>query len=211
MNNLRNKFKKPILIFSLSFILLSVVSLTLVLTSCSGEIGEIAPDRIVNLLFPSLWVFIAQMISMIVVFCLILFFIWKPTNKMLNRRKEMILKEIAEGKELKLQAEKELNEVKLMNQQAKTKADKLIFDANNKANMILEQTTEEAKMEASKIIENAKEQADKELKQIKYNAEQQIIDTAIQAARVLMKKDINSVDNQKIVKDFIRSLDEISK
>lgn len=207
MNNLRNKLKKPILIFSLTSVLLLVISLTLFMTSCSGEIGEIAPDKIVNLLFPSLWVFVAQMISMAIVFCLILFFIWKPTNKMLEKRKQLIQKEINEGKELKLQAEKELADVKIMHQQANAKCEKMINDANTKANMMVEQITDEARNEASKIIKTAKLQADKDLKQARYDAEQEIIDTAIQAAHVLMKKEINRADNQKIVRDFIKSLD----
>ncbi len=207
MNKLRNRTKKPLIFLALSFVLILILSLSISLTSCSGEIGEIQPDKIINQIFPSLWVFIAQMISMVIVFLLILFFVWKPANKMIDRRRQMILNEIAEGKEFKLEAEKELENARMLNANATAESEAIINDANIKANFIITETTENARLEASKILETARAQAERDVKKAKFEAEAEIIDTAIKAAEVLIKKEISKKDNEKLVKDFIKSLE----
>lgn len=179
----------------------------LFLASCNGSAEGLNADSIINLLFPNVWVFVGQLISMAILFVVILFFIWKPTNAMLERRQALISSEVEEATEMKEQAKKELEAMTLMQDQAKEKANKIILDAENKANELFERIQAEAKKEREKIISAGQQKIELERGKIQKEAEHEIVNTAIKAAEVLMKKQINKSENEKIVKEFIESLE----
>lgn len=201
----KRKINKKILALGLGASILALPML--VLTSCKGSAEGLNPDSIINLLFPNVWVFIGQLISMAILFVVILFFIWKPTNAMLERRQALIASEVEEATEMKEQAQKQLDAMNFMQEEAKEKANKIILDAENRASELFEKTQLDAQKEHQKIVSSGKEQVELELRKIQKEAEHEIVNKAIKAAEVLMKKQINKSENEKLVKEFIESLE----
>lgn len=178
-------------------ILLVVIAVTL--TSCSGPIEGLNKDSIINQIFPNIWVLIGQLISMVVIFSVIMFFIWKPANKMLENRRALILAEIEEGKKLQEEANEKLAYVEAM--EANSKA-----EANERASLIIADAQEQARIQKEKIIIDANNQAQRDVRKLKNDAEIEIINTAFKTAEYLMKKEVSKKDNEKLVKEFISNL-----
>lgn len=206
---MRKKFKfvfrkKPI-IATLAIVALTAI-ITPTLAACAGPIEGLNAENIINLVFPNLWVFIGQIISMLILFTAIIFLVWKPTNKMIQRRKDLILSEIEQATKDKELAALELENAKKLNLEASKKAQDLIADANLEGYKIREEATKQAQHEANRLITNANHEISREFAKVQQNLDQQVIEIAIKTAESLMQKNITKVDEDKAIKEFIESI-----
>ncbi|MDE6289168.1 MAG: hypothetical protein K2L64_00210 [Ureaplasma sp.] len=195
-----NKAKK--IIFSLLIIvLLSMVGyLTISLTSCTtNSPGDLSPGVIINQIFPNVWVFVAQLIAGAVLFLVLLFLIWKPTNNMLEKRQKLIADEIEDAQKMKSLAETELTE-------AKNKAKLIIEQSYSLSSSMIDNAEIEAKSQSEKIINSTNELIKNEKIKIKNEAENEMIDIIFKTTEALLKKNISQSDNEKLIKEFIEGL-----
>lgn len=204
------KLNKKHLIAALSVIGLSIIVVP-VLTSCTADIPELAPNEIINTLFPNLWVFIAQVVAMCVVFSLILWLIWKPTNKMLDKRREYIAKEISDAEQAKQEAVQYLESAKNEHLLAQSEAATIIANAKNETETFRATLEREAREAADKIIASAKLNFNNEKQVIVDRLQSEAREAAYIAAEALMKKEISREDNDKLVDQFIKDLESNSQ
>lgn len=200
------KLNKKKLLISLLLLTFLVVIMAITLTSCKGPIEGLNSQTIINQIFPNVWVLIGQLISMAILFTVILFFIWKPANKMLEKRRQLIIEELEQGKKMQQEANEKLALAESLQANTKEEAKKLLQEANEKSAAILAEAHEQARLEKEKIINDANSQAQRDVNKLKTDAELEIINTALKTAEFLMKKEISKKDNDKLVREFISKL-----
>lgn len=200
------KINKKHLVASLSVLALGVFIVPFI-ASCTADIPELNPTEIINTLFPNAWVFLAQVAAMCLVFSLILWLIWKPTNKMLDKRREYIAKEIQDAEEAKAEAIAYLENAKQEHLSAQTQASQIIANTKAESQSYRSQLEQEAREAADKIVTSAKinfaHEQEAQLKRLQSEARE----AAFFAAEALMKKEISREDNDKLVDEFIKDLE----
>ncbi|MCV3743383.1 ATP F0F1 synthase subunit B [Ureaplasma sp. ES3154-GEN] len=207
---MKSKFNKKHLIASLSVVALAALFAPF-LASCAGDIPELQPTEIINTLFPNLWVFIAQVGAMLVVFSIILWLVWKPTNKMLDKRRAYMANEIAEAEKTRKEALIYLEEAKKDKLNAQVEAVRIVADAKSETQAYRENLEREARDVANKIIANARENAEAERVNMMNVMKQEAKEVAYIAAEALMKKELSRADNDKLVDEFIKELENSNK
>lgn len=193
-------FKKKIAL--LGAIGLSAISLV----SCdTSNMSEKIEDTATNML-PNIWITITQLIVVTATACLVIFLAYKPMKKKLKQRADYIEKNIKDSEDKENKAQENLD-----------KSNQIILGAQEKAGVIIQQAQKTAEVKAAEVqkqlsasIEAQKLQAHKDIeaehaRMIK-NAHDQIVATAIDASKQILKREINEKDNQTMVNDFIANL-----
>lgn len=182
-----------IILFSLSF-----------LTSCQPIEGE----QIIKKLFPNVWALIAQLISFLILVIGMIFLVYKPVKKYLTKRREILDNEVKETEENKNKA---LNNVLTSEKEiasSKQKAKTIINNAEISASKKHDEIIENAKIEAKDIIKDANIAADKIKEDAKLELKNQIVDTALNASKKVLEREVSEKDNEKIIEDFVSQLDK---
>ena len=182
-----------IILFSLSF-----------LTSCEPIKGE----QIIEKLFPNVWALIAQLISFLILVIGMIFLVYKPVKKYLTKRREILDNEVKETEENKNKA---LNNVLTSEKEiasSKQKAKTIINNAEISASKKHDEIIENAKIEAKGIIKDANIAADKIKEDAKLELKNQIVDTALNASKKVLEREVSEKDNEKIIEDFVSQLDK---
>lgn len=200
-----SNLKKKIIISTIGvFSLLTLILPTL--TSCSGSIEGVNPPAIINNVFPNLWVFVAQIISMLILFSAVMFLAWKPTNKMLEKRRAFIQNEIDEATKSKELAQAEYEKAKQLTEASTVKSKQMLVESNAKVSKYekaelarVHEETQKMISDANKIIEKNYEKAQKDL-------DKQIIEMAMKTTEVLLDKKITITQDKKMIEDFIKDL-----
>ena len=196
------------IIFPIICIILVLFITVPFLVSCNADIEGVNGTDIINLIFPNPYVFAAQIIASIVLFSLVLKFVWKPYNKLMDAKKEYALWEIREAELVKIEAyennEKAKNEFIL----AQAEAVNIINDANEKANLLKIKLLEEAEFNSQLIITKSEKENEKTKKDFELTKNDEILDLAMNAAEALTRKNISSKDNEDFIKDFISKIDK---
>ncbi|WP_186269548.1 F0F1 ATP synthase subunit B [Ureaplasma urealyticum] len=204
------KLNKKHLVATLSVLSLSAMFIPM-LASCTGDIPELNPAEIINTLFPNVWVFIAQVIAMCVVFSLVLWLVWKPTNKMLDKRREYIAKEITDAENAKQEALQYLENAKSEHLAAQAETAEIIAKAKSESLTLRELLEKEAREAADKIISSAKISIANERRENLERLQTEAREAAYIAAEALMKKELSREDNDKLVDQFIKELETNEK
>ncbi len=180
---------------------------TICLTSCEPINGE----DITNKIFPNVWAMLAQLLAFLVLVILMIFLLYKPVKKFLNKRKEILDKEVEDTYKNKKEAEQNNLESAKNIADSKVEAKNIIDEAKAKADREKDQIILDAKKEAQEIVNDASIQAQKAKEEAEGEIKDQIVDTAILVSKEVLKREVSKEDNNKIVDDFIKELDSIKK
>ena len=167
---------------------------------------------IIDKLFPSGWQpFLVQFIAMLVLVAAFFILLFKPVRKIITTRQDHIEANIKEAEEKRLSANEYLSKSQEEIKVAKIKAQDIIVEAQktaeNEKNKIINATKEE--------VRNLKIAADKDIEESRRSAKddrkREIIDVAFQASERILQREINEDDNEKVLNNFIDSLNEEEK
>lgn len=185
---------------------LAFMSLLMVapLTSCDLSESLGVADK----LLPNLWITITQVIVVLATAAVVIFFAYKPMKKKLKQRQDYIAGNIKESEDKNKMADEKLKE-----------ADQAIEDAKKEAGEIIQEAQKTAEMKANDVqknlalsIEAQKQQAhddiEAERSRMIAEAHNQILDTAIDASKKILSREINEEDNKKLVDDFINQISQ---
>lgn len=191
--------------FTLAF---GTLFVSTILVSCdlSSDFANVAEG-----LLPNLWITIAQILIFIVTAAVVIFLAYKPLKKKLEQRKDYIENNIKDSENKKAQTKQDLE-----------KAESIVSDAQKKAGDIIQQaqkTAEQKALDEQKTlalsIENQKVQAHKDIEaerqRMLAEAHNKIVDTAIDASKKILGREVNESDNKKMVDEFIDQLGEEEK
>lgn len=191
-----------------SIIILSwTVTLFLGLTSCS----PVDSKEILNSLMPQPWIFLAHVIASIVLIVILLWLVYKPASKAIQKRKDYINQQIAQASDTKKQADMALVEANSFKKQAISEATTITTNAKNKASLIIQEAKASAKEESKQIKKQVQMQLEKQKKDLRKNIHNEIIDTAFVVAEEILKKNISKDKKQQYVDDILDSIAKDSK
>ena len=186
-----------------------LLPLLISLSSCdSSQLGDQLGNGIEEKLLPNIWAFLVQLIAFVLLLIAVIFLAYKPVKKFLEKRSEMLEEEVKTTHENRQISEEKRREMisnlanakaeatKIINdatKEATIAKDKILSDANDKRRQLKEKTMNEISLE--------KEKAMKELKD-------QIVDVAFEASSKILEREVNSLDNKKIVDNFVEDLNK---
>ena len=177
--------------------------LVLFLTSC--DINITAED-FTSKLIPNWPSFVAQLGALIVLILVVIIFAYKPVKKIIEKRQEYIESNIKESEKSKaVWQENELKSKELVIASNK-EAEKIVADAKAKANeerqAILDQTAED--------VRRMKDTASEDIARMELEAQESIrkemVDVALEASSELLGREVNSKDNERLLKEFIEDI-----
>ena len=195
--------KKKNILFSF----LSIGTLTL-LTSCDNEKIAERIETTVNNMLPNLYVTLMQLLLFIVTVIIFILLAYKPLKKKLKQRQDFINKNIEDSIDKNKNADENIKRSQEVILESQKKAVDIIQDAQ----MTAEYNLSRAQKELQVTIENQKNQAHKDIeaereKMLK-EAQNQIIESAIDTSKEILKREVKLEDHKKFVDDFIKELDK---
>ncbi len=165
-------------------------------------------DSFMNKIIPNLWAFLVQLLAFIILLVVVFVFAYKPVKKMLQKRQDHIENEIKEADEKNKTAQENAIEAEQNVLEAKKKANEIVEEARNEAlrqkDIVIAQTNDEIvkmKLDAEEDIARSKEEAKEEIRK-------EIIDVALDASKELLKREVNSDDNKKLIDEFVKDIED---
>lgn len=157
-------------------------------------------------LFPNPWTFIAQIISTTVLFLFLKSKVWKPMQRFLEKRSEIIVDELNSAKTLneeayqnKIKSEEELNQIRL-------EAARIIEEAKQQAEQTKALIIKEAEEEARLIKEKANKEIARNQELAYAKLKENAVELAFVAAEKLIHANLDSINNKKMIEDFIQGI-----
>lgn len=164
-------------------------------------------EDFINKIFPNgIWGFVVQILTLIVMILIVVFFLYKPIKKLLAERAAHVEKNIKAAET----AKEEMN-LKLL------EADERVEREKQKAEQMVKETLAQSEQARLKILEEAKEAAAKEkalamqeIELAKQDARDaihnEIVEVALGASKKVLKREVTSEDNKKLIDDFIKDV-----
>lgn len=185
--------------------LLLFLPLALISLSSCGNV-PLDQESFYSKLIPNWVSFLTQFLALIVLLVVVTIFAYKPVKKIIKKRQDFIENNI-----------KESEENKKMALENKTKSEEMIIASNKKANEIISNANKAAMVEREKvinetndIIKKMKLDAEKDIEKAKVDAEEEIrkemISIALSTSEEILKREVNSKDNEKLAEDFIKGV-----
>ncbi len=194
----------------LIFTVISVVTLALVSGYVSwkelaeGEGGM--PGGIPLSLEYALSLFIATLISLLVIVIITAIYFWRPMKQHLQVRKENIETNIDAASYTKKAAESHWLEAKEAKVAAREEASKILSESKLRADKEKREILDQAKREQDLLIEKTREQIEKEKEQLKDDIRNEILSTSMLAAEKIIEKELDANANQKMIDELIEAL-----
>lgn len=179
--------------------------LNLILTN-----GLTLPDKetFIDKIFPNIWAFLVQLIAFIFMVLIVIYFAYKPVKKFLATRREYVKNNLESASRNNAEAI-ELNRAAKENVlQAKKEAVNIVEQAKKEALNERALAVEETKREIANKKLQAQEDIAKEKEKALKEAHDEIVDLALVASSELLKREVSTKDNTKLVDDFVKNLEE---
>ena len=157
------------------------------------NLNEISVDLVINIL------------NIIILFIIVKLLVYKPVKKFLDARNQRIAESLKKGEDAeKIAAELENNREELVNK-GKAEAEEIIASAKAEAKANSAAVIEQAKAEAKEITEKAIKDAENERRLTVESARDDIAKLAVDISELILKREINEKDNEKIVSDYFQN------
>ena len=185
--------------------LMFLLPLTLLLSACDINITS---SDYTSKLIPNWVSFVTQLGALIVLILVVIYFAYKPVKKILKARQDYVEKNIEDAENNKAKWEENKLKSETMVLESSREAADIVAEAKLNAekerNLILEQTAKE--------VEKMKKDAEEDIKRMEKEAEEEIkeemVSIALEAAKELLSREVNSKDNTRLVSEFI---DQVKK
>lgn len=185
-------------------VMIGFLPLILSLTSCS----PLSSSDVVNNLFPNVWVFLTHIIAAVILIVLMVWLVWKPAKKSLDKRHDYIAKEISDAQKAKEVATIEQNEANQLKITALSQSMSIATQAKAEAFKIVEDAKADAKQSAAKILKDAQADVENEKQKAKENIQDNIINIAFDAAESVLGREIKKEDENKYIDDLLSSIEQ---
>ncbi|AAC71631.1 F0F1 ATP synthase subunit B [Mycoplasmoides genitalium] len=195
------------LVFKWSLLVFSFFTLSLFLVSCTENVREIKSSSVINELFPNFWVFITHLLAFFILLTLMIFLFWKPTQRFLNNRKNLLEAQIKQANELEKQARNLLEESNQRHEKALIVSKEIVDQANYEALQLKSEIEKTANRQANLMIFQARQEIEKERRSLKEQSIKESVELAMLAAQELILKKIDQKSDREFIDKFIRDLE----
>ena len=152
--------------------------------------------------------FIWTIITFLLVLFLLSKFAWKPLLKVLQEREDEIKSSLKDAEVAKIELEKvNLESEKILNN-ARAEARKIQAESKSVSEKQRDEIIHKAKEEAKKIVVNAESQIKMEKDLAIKQIQEKVVDLTFSISEKVIKKNLTTDDNQKIIKDSLKSLEK---
>jgi F-type H+-transporting ATPase subunit b len=151
---------------------------------------------------------LVTLISFLLLFVVIKSVAWKPLMNMLAQREEAINADLDKAETARLSAEQQLAEVELQLREARTKANDTLSRAQAEGTEMQRAIVEEAKEDARRIRTQAEKEIDLERKQAFTSLRSEISEMSISIAEGIIGKELNADDQNRLIEEFIKGLED---
>lgn len=191
--------------------LLLISSGSLLLSSCDTDMIEDKVSTTVNNMLPNLWVTLIQLAMFILIAILFMVFAYKPIKKKLEERANYIDKNIKDSEKLIKESENKINEANATILASQKKAGEIVSNAQKNAEIKAQAVEKELKetIEAQRVL--AHKDIEDERKKMIEEANEHIVNTAIEASKQILKREVKVEDNDNYINDFIDQLNKEGK
>lgn len=168
--------------------------------------GKQFAEDILAKLIPDLGSFLIQLAALIVLLIVGILFAYKPVKKMLAKRQNYIEENILEAEKSKANAiiaEREANQLIIeKKKEAELIIANAVMTAKNKSDAIIDSANQELIL----MKEKAREELAQEISDAKEAIKNEMVDVALEASSYLLKRELNSEDNKRLVDEFIEEI-----
>ncbi|WP_233485099.1 F0F1 ATP synthase subunit B [Candidatus Legionella polyplacis] len=133
-------------------------------------------------------------------------FIWPPLEKIIEERKNKIIKDFSEAENNKKEWSFMKDQMILELEKAKEMSNIIINKANEKAFYLIEKAKKDAKNEANQYIKSAKEYLDKEVTNVKNELRKNFGSFVILAVEKIISREINKKDHEDLLNSLIKKI-----
>jgi len=143
-------------------------------------------------------------------FLLLLFLLsrilYKPVIKILDERAEKIRESMERAEQLRLQSERDEQERIAQMDEARRQVQTMLGQASQMAEQVKAEARQAAQEEARRIVERAQAEAAAEHERALSELRQQVADLSILAAERVVRSNLDSQANRRIVEEFLAEL-----
>lgn len=186
--------------------ILSLFLCTFFLTSCNIDDYLNLKDEVAGKIFPNVWAFLVQFIAFIIMIVLIIVFAYKPIKKYIDKRKELLEEEVNTARDKNLAADKTLIESEKIMANAHKKATQTINKSVKEAMLVKEEILAHTEKEIAMKREAEEIALNKQINNAKLDLHNEIVDVALKASKQILKREVTTSDNDKILNDFITEI-----
>ncbi|QZE12436.1 F0F1 ATP synthase subunit B [Mycoplasma sp. Ms02] len=163
-------------------------------------------EKMLNI-FPNLPLMIATIIAVGIMFVFLVYFLKKPTEAMIKRRKDFIQANIDASVQQKEEAIVLTNQANEKLQEAHNQAYKVINNAKVNAEKVVIAYTAKAKNDSKHLLEEAAIDIANQQRQIEESARAKITETAVLLAQKIIQKEISVSKHQEMIDEFLDAKD----
>ncbi len=152
---------------------------------------------------------ILTLLNTMILFLVLKFLLFDKVNKVLEDRKNDISTAYDNADKAQAEAEKLQLEYADRISNAKEESAQIITEATKKAQVRSDEIIAEARSEASSIMDKAYVEIEREKKKAVNEIKDEITDIAFEAAKLVVEKEINQQDNERLIEEFINNVGEM--
>ena len=152
---------------------------------------------------------ILTLLNTMILFLVLKFLLFDKVNKVLEDRKNDISTAYDNADKAQAEAEKLQLEYADRISNAKEESAQIITEATKKAQVRSDEIIAEARNEASSIMDKAYVEIEREKKKAVNEIKDEITDIAFEAAKLVVEKEINQQDNERLIEEFINNVGEM--
>lgn len=171
----------------------------------NSEIGSGELANKLDQLFPSIYIIIATLGSLIILLIILTKFLYKPVSKMVENRKNFIKNNINQSIEAKEKAFSLENEAKQKLLISQNTGQELISKAKIEAEVLKNMYIEQGKAEAERLVKEAKEGIEAKKKSLEKDSYNEIVSIALEISEKIVQKNISDKVANKYLDEYLET------
>ncbi|MBP9989345.1 MAG: F0F1 ATP synthase subunit B [Ruminococcus sp.] len=156
----------------------------------------------------NIWQILISLLNLLIIFLLFKKFLYKPVRKFVDKRKASVDKQYDDAEKAEKAAVKNKEEYEEKLKNAKNEADDIIKSATETANMRSNRIISDAKEKADGMIRQASSEIELEKKKASDDIKKEIADVSTLLTETVLKREIKTTDQRKLIDSFIDGIGE---
>ena len=183
---------------------LIVLSLLINLLFSAGEGGSWIEDW----LYPDTGLFFWAVITFLIVFVILRWKAWGPLMDALDAREKQIQESLNKAEKMIQEQESSAQENEAILVKAREEAKNIVTQAKEVGDKLKHKFEEDGRAKYEELVENASEQIHAEKQKALSDIKNMVAKIALDASEKIIKRNLNSEDNKKIIDETVSSFQE---
>ncbi len=183
---------------------LIVLSLSISLLFSGGSGGSWIEDW----LYPDTGLFFWAIITFLIVFVILRWKAWGPLMDVLDAREKQIQDSLNKAEKMIQEQENSAQENETILAKAREEAKHIVAQAKEAGDKLKYKFEEDGRTKYDELVQNASEKINAEKQKALNDIKNMVAEIAIEASEKIIKRNLNSEDNKKIIDDTVSSFQE---